>query len=423
MSLSMNVEVSAFPARCVEWAVLCVLTLACSGAPDPDVVVVVGGGPAGLSAAIEAATGGEVLLLERSSRLGGSARYAAGITATPGAEGSQSLPPGYRDRVQSDVIGWTAGLGQPWIPAVNPLDDGLVLRQPVGQGAALMRVLEAEARRRGVELRTLVEVTALTQAKRWEVSLAGGKTILAGAVIVATGGFAGELERVRQAHGGSGPLLRGVPSTADGVGGDMVVAAGGHWALPDRVLFYGHGVPSPDDPSHALMIAAAPGGVWLDGVGAPIAPRTARGEGGDLGPTGTGWLVLDKAGLLGLLLADPMGTQPVESVALVARAGWGARSIEDLSRQTGLPLSALAVRDCPCAALPLRPTSSKSLTGVVTDERGQVLSQAGVPIPGLFAAGEVAGFGGGSHPPVDSTMIAAAILGGRDAGRAVRAAR
>lgn len=419
----MNAEFSAFITRCVVWVGLCLWNMACSGAPDSDIVVVVGGGPAGLSAALEAAGGGEVLLLERGSSLGGSARYAAGITATPGAAGGEALPPGYGDRVQVDVIDWTAGLGQPWMPAENPLDDGLVLRQPVGQGASLMRVLEAEARRRGVKLRTSVEVAALTQDGRWVVSLAGGATIRADSVIVATGGFAGELERVREAHGGSGPLLRGAPLTADGGGADMVVAAGGHRAQPDRVLFYGHGVPSPDDPSHALMIVAAPGGVWLDGAGAPIPPRTPRGEGGDLGPTGTGWLLLDKAGLLGLMLADPMGTQPVESVALVARAGWGARSNEDLSMRTGLPLTALAGRDCPCAALPLRPTSSKSLTGVVTDERGRVLSHAGVPVPGLFAAGEVAGFGGGSHPPVDSTMIAAAILGGRDAGRAVRAAR
>ena len=134
-------------------------------------------------------------------------------------------------------------------------------------------------------------------------------------------------------------------------------------------------------------------------------------------------MVVDKAGLAGLRLADPLQGGPIDAPALVARAGWGALSIEDLSARTGLALQMLSVGKCPCAALPILPTTAKTLTGVVTNTRGQVLDDAGVGIGGLYAAGEIAGFGGGRHPPVDSTMIAGAILSGRDAGRDASLAR
>jgi len=415
-------KLSAFSARRVVCAVLCGVLIGCGEAP-PFRVVVVGGGPAGLSAALELASGVEVVLLEKGEALGGSARYAAGITAVPGASGTSGLPPGYAARVNREVIEWTASLGCPWVPAHNPLQDGLLLRKPVGGGAALMKILAGHAAHRGVQVRLGAEVNDLTRGKRWNVGLAGGASVVADAVIVATGGFAGTLARVRAAWGADGPLLRGAPSFADGKGGDLVVAVGGQRTEPPSVLFYGHGVPSPADPTVALMIAEAPGAVWLDGTGQAIAPKVARGEGGNLGSTGTGWVVLDQEGIASLRLADPMGEDPVDSAGLIARAGWGALSVADLARRTGLSVSVLGERTCPCAALPIRPTSAKSLTGVVTDAQGRVVDLQGAPIPGLYAAGEVAGFGGGRHPPVDSTMIAAAILSGRDAGRAARVAR
>ena len=58
------------------------------------------------------------------------------------------------------------------------------------------------------------------------------------------------------------------------------------------------------------------------------------------------------------------------------------------------------------------------LTGLVVDLDGRVLNAAGAPVPGLFAAGELTGFGDAyDGHPVDSTMVAGAILTGRAAGK------
>jgi predicted oxidoreductase len=65
------------------------------------------------------------------------------------------------------------------------------------------------------------------------------------------------------------------------------------------------------------------------------------------------------------------------------------------------------------------PLARKNLGGVHTDLRCRVLDGSGAPIPGLFAAGEVAGFGGGhlsGRRALEGIMIGASIFGGRLAG-------
>ena len=64
----------------------------------------------------------------------------------------------------------------------------------------------------------------------------------------------------------------------------------------------------------------------------------------------------------------------------------------------------------------------KSLGGIQTDLEGRVLTPNGAPIPGLYAAGEAAGFGGGGiHGlrSLEGTFLGACILTGRVAGRAI----
>ena len=52
----------------------------------------------------------------------------------------------------------------------------------------------------------------------------------------------------------------------------------------------------------------------------------------------------------------------------------------------------------PLVAVRLRILTRKSLGGIQTDLDSRVLDEAGEPIPGLYAAGEAAGFGGGGMP-------------------------
>ncbi len=66
--------------------------------------------------------------------------------------------------------------------------------------------------------------------------------------------------------------------------------------------------------------------------------------------------------------------------------------------------------------------SRKSLGGIVTDLAGRVLDASGNPVPGLYAAGEAAGFGGGGSngaAALEGTFLGGCIFGGRRAGRAM----
>ncbi|MGI8747359.1 MAG: FAD-binding protein, partial [Deinococcus sp.] len=63
----------------------------------------------------------------------------------------------------------------------------------------------------------------------------------------------------------------------------------------------------------------------------------------------------------------------------------------------------------------------KSLGGLETDLQGRVLRRGGEVFPGLYAAGEVSGFGGGGmhgYRSLEDTFLGGCIFSGRVAGRA-----
>jgi predicted oxidoreductase len=65
--------------------------------------------------------------------------------------------------------------------------------------------------------------------------------------------------------------------------------------------------------------------------------------------------------------------------------------------------------------------SRKSMGGLQTDLSSRVLDRSGQPIPGLYAAGEAAGFGGGGmngKRGLEGTFLGVCLLGGRIAGQA-----
>jgi predicted oxidoreductase len=76
----------------------------------------------------------------------------------------------------------------------------------------------------------------------------------------------------------------------------------------------------------------------------------------------------------------------------------------------------------PLIAVQLHILTRKTLGGLETDLDGQVLDAGGVPVPGLFAAGEVAGFGGGGmhgYSALEGSFLGGCLFSGRVVGRAV----
>jgi uncharacterized protein len=94
----------------------------------------------------------------------------------------------------------------------------------------------------------------------------------------------------------------------------------------------------------------------------------------------------------------------------------------DRLARTAAPHKILDPKAGPLIAVRLSIVTRKTLGGLQTDLSGRVLSRVvpGRPVPGLFAAGEVAGFGGGGmhgHRSLEGSFLGGCLFSGREAGR------
>lgn len=99
----------------------------------------------------------------------------------------------------------------------------------------------------------------------------------------------------------------------------------------------------------------------------------------------------------------------------------GARQYRgDRLVRTAKPHRILDPAHGPLIAVKLHILTRKTLGGLHTNLDSQVLDDHGHPIPGLYAAGEVAGFGGGGYHgynALEGTFLGGCIFSGRNAGR------
>ncbi|MGW6060042.1 FAD-binding dehydrogenase [Streptomyces sp. NPDC055189] len=75
----------------------------------------------------------------------------------------------------------------------------------------------------------------------------------------------------------------------------------------------------------------------------------------------------------------------------------------------------------PLVAVRLNILTRKTLGGLETDLSSRVLTEGGEPLPGVYAAGEAAGFGGGGvhgYRSLEGTFLGGCLFSGRTAGRA-----
>ncbi|WP_175987573.1 FAD-binding dehydrogenase [Bacillus sp. Marseille-Q1617] len=101
----------------------------------------------------------------------------------------------------------------------------------------------------------------------------------------------------------------------------------------------------------------------------------------------------------------------------------GARHyIGDKLIRVAPPHKILDPKNGPLIAVRLNIVSRKTLGGLQTDLSGRVLDSAGEAIPGLYAAGEASGFGGGGlhgYRALEGTFVGGCLFSGRVAGRAI----
>ena len=101
------------------------------------------------------------------------------------------------------------------------------------------------------------------------------------------------------------------------------------------------------------------------------------------------------------------------------------RSIGDKLIRTARPHRILDPAHGPLIAVKLNILTRKTLGGLETDLSARVLGNDGQPVPGLYAVGEAAGFGGGGmhgYRALEGTFLGGCLFSGRVAGRAAAAA-
>ena len=114
-----------------------------------------------------------------------------------------------------------------------------------------------------------------------------------------------------------------------------------------------------------------------------------------------------------------LGKDPQITAIAAAR-----RYIGDRTMRTVAPHEFLDPDAGPLIAVRCHILTRKTLGGLETDLRARVLSAAGRPVRGLYAAGEVAGFGGGGmhgYRALEGTFLGGCLFSGRTAGRAAAA--
>lgn len=101
----------------------------------------------------------------------------------------------------------------------------------------------------------------------------------------------------------------------------------------------------------------------------------------------------------------------------------GARKyIGDKLVRVASPHKILDPKKGPLIAVRLHIVSRKTLGGLQTDLFGRVLNSTGEPVQGLYAAGEVSGFGGGGvhgYRSLEGTFLGGCLFTGRQIGRAL----
>jgi uncharacterized protein len=96
------------------------------------------------------------------------------------------------------------------------------------------------------------------------------------------------------------------------------------------------------------------------------------------------------------------------------------RYLGDRIGRTAAPHRILDPAAGPLIGVKLHILTRKTLGGIQTDLNSRAVSLSGEPIPGLYAAGEVAGFGGGGlhgYNALEGTFLGGCIFSGRSAGR------
>lgn len=438
-------------------------------------VVVIGSGGAGLSSAIIAKeAGAKVIVLEKMAYFGGNSNRSEGGMNAAGtkqqkADGILDDSPEifYADTMKgghglnnpallktltensAEAEEWLLSLGAKFCHRMGrgggqtrARGHGPCDGSPVG--IELMRVLGERAGKDKIDMRNLSEVTDILmkdgKVSGVRVKTADGvKTIDAKAVILAAGGFGANQAMVTKYR----PELKGFSTTNHpGATGDGIVLAEKVGAsLTDIGQIQIH--PTVIKKNGALISESmrARGGFLLNKDGKrftnELLTRDVVSQNELKQPGGIAYLIVDssiygKNKMLRSYVSEGLMTKcdTVEDVAKLMKADpsvvkasfeqyWKAYDAkkDDLF---GRPEMVIRMDQAPFYVAEVTPGIHHTMGGVTIDPKAEVISKAGKPIPGLFAAGEVTGGVHGGNR-IGGNAVADIVTFGRIAGESAAA--
>jgi predicted oxidoreductase len=314
-----------------------------------------------------------------------------------------------------------------------------------------------KARKLLVESGRVCGVSAARNGESYEIR---GKT-----VVVATGGFNSNLHMVleQRPEFKEFKVMEGSGFGAKGEGHKMIQQLGGYFTHMECIWFYVYATPDYRDPQQrrGLVFRMVPGYIWFNQQGKRFHNESLTG-GASASPAllaqhpPHAWAIADTPMLAKIDVADPyyrrgevIDRAKVEELLNNSPFIKKADTIEELGRKCGFEdvknfvaeveeynqcfdaglkkdpkfgkaLGASKKFDTPpYYAIQIFPLARKNFGGVKTDLRCRVLNKYFEPIPGLYAAGEVAGMAGGhinGKAGLEGTMLGPSIFSGRVAG-------
>ena len=376
----------------------------------------------------------------------------------------------YVEHSRSDVYDWVTSMGVTFERLVAPAGNSVLrTHRTKGRGIGLVSpIFSACARRPNISFRWNTRVDRLLTESGRITGVATTNTrtnetvLLRGRVVVlATGGFQSNLDMVRASWRADVPFperfLVGSGLNSMGTGHKVAQAAGAALTRLDHQWNYITGLPDPRFPGgNRGLNAYNNDSIWVNSDAKRFLaektsakfgfPVVARQKGS------TYWSIFDEPAKKTFWIAgsdwasfDVIEQQIFANPALVKSAA----TIEELAPKCGLPAAALRatvdhfnamvdkgvddelghfgpgkpfqpkkITQPPYYCVQFFPITRKSMGGVAIDAAARVLDKAGHVIPGLFAAGELAGFGGvNGKYPLEGTFLAPSIVTGRVAGR------
>jgi uncharacterized protein len=126
-----------------------------------------------------------------------------------------------------------------------------------------------------------------------------------------------------------------------------------------------------------------------------------------------------------VLARDRELDNPYTKDSQIAAIRSARKYLPDRVQRVAKPHKLLDPEAGPLIGVKLNVLTRKTLGGIQCDLDGRVLGADGAPVPGLYAAGECAGFGGGGmhgYNALEGTFLGGCLFSGRTAGRALASA-